>query len=233
MTSSPADTSARLKRPIRALCCALGLIFGLASPIGAQVPWPAEDPDGWGLAIIDLETTGLDPNHHELIDIGAIYTSLAGEVLGEFFVRVHPNYPNRAGEIARSINGFDEDRWQSLEALSPAEAAQAFVEFHQTFAGERRFVLTAYNAPFDRSFLEAFLKREGLRYSDFYTYFVLDLPSMAFGLGITSLVNDEVAEALGIVAETRDPLKHTGQSGARWNLAVYRALLQRRDELNR
>ena len=196
----------------------------LVASVSAKAPWPQQNPEGWGLAIIDVETTGLDPNYHELIDIGAIYTSLDGEVLGEFFVRVYPQYPERAGEVARAINGFDEVRWQSLEALSPAQAAKSFREFHQALARDKRFILTAYNAPFDRAFIDAFLKRQGLSYSDFYTYFVLDLPSMAFGLGITSLVNDDVADALGIPPETRNPLEHTGESGAQWNLQVYRAL---------
>lgn len=205
-------------------CALLFSVALLVSVAQAQAPWPQEDPDGWGLAIIDVETTGLDPQFHEMVDVGAIYTTLEGEELGRFFVRIHPKHPDRAGEIARSINGYDEARWEALEALMPDEAVDRFVAFHQEHAKDRRFVLTAYNAPFDRNFLEALLKRHEHSLSDFYTYFVLDLPSMAFGLGVDALVNAEVAKAFGLPPETSDPLEHTGLSGAEWNLALYRAM---------
>lgn len=218
-------------RPKRSFYChwlstffVLGFCVLLVSTAQAQAPWPHEDPEGWGLAIIDVETTGLDPQFHEMVDIGAIYTTLDGEELGRFFVRVHPEYPERAGEIARSINGYDEVRWEALEALMPKEAVDQFVAFHKTHAQDRRFVLTAYNAPFDRNFLEALLERHDQSLSDFYTYFVLDLPSMAFGLGVDALANAEVAKAFGLPPETSDPLEHTGLSGAEWNLALYRAM---------
>lgn len=205
--------------------CALLFSLALLVPAAqAQAPWPHEDADGWGLAIIDVETTGLDPQFHEMVDIGVIYTTLEGEELGRFFVRIHPEHPERAGEIARSINGYDEARWAALEALMPQEAVDQFVAFHNEQAQDRRFVLTAYNAPFDRNFLEALLKRHDHSLSDFYTYFVLDLPSMAFGLGVDALVNGEVARAFGLPPETSDPLEHTGLSGAEWNLGLYRAM---------
>ena len=205
----------------------LGVCALLVSVAQAQAPWPHEDPEGWGLAIIDVETTGLDPQFHEMVDIGAIYTTLEGEELGRFFVRIHPDHPERAGDIARSINGYDEARWEVLEALMPKEAVDQFVAFHNEHAHDRRFVLTAYNAPFDRNFFEALLKRHDHSLSDFYTYFVLDLPSMAWGLGVDALVNAEVAKAFGLPPETRDPLEHTGLSGAEWNLALYRAMWER------
>jgi len=223
MTNSPVPKSLRLVSALMIFISAWLLPFSAT----AQAPWPNEDPDGWGLAIIDVETTGLDPHHHEMIDLGAIYTTLDGEELGRFFVRIHPEHPERAGEIARSINGYDEARWNQLEALMPDQAVAEFLAFHQQHASDRRFVLTAYNAPFDRNFLEALLKRHDQTLSSLYTYFVLDLPSMAFGLGVDALVNADVAKAFRLPPETSDPLEHTGLSGAEWNLSLYRAMRHR------
>ncbi|MGA0799766.1 MAG: hypothetical protein ACO3P5_04895, partial [Steroidobacteraceae bacterium] len=56
---------------------------------------------------------------------------------------------------------------------------------------------------------------------------VLDLPSMAWAKGIRGLTGAEIARSLNIVEETRDPMQHTGASGAEFNLAVYRALAAR------
>ncbi|MEE4638087.1 MAG: 3'-5' exonuclease [Wenzhouxiangella sp.] len=192
----------------------------------ALEPWPHEAPEQWGLAVVDVETTGLDPGHHEMVDLGAVYVSLSGAELGRFFVRIMPDHPDRAGEIARSINGFSVTRWEQLDAVSPAEAVERFLEFHAQFAADRRFVFTAYNASFDRGFLDALLRRHDSAFDQLYLYFALDLPSMAFGAGQIALRNAEVAAAYGLPPETDDPLKHTGLSGAEWNLALYRAMLQ-------
>ncbi|MFW5816610.1 MAG: exonuclease domain-containing protein, partial [Wenzhouxiangella sp.] len=192
----------------------------------ALEPWPHEAPQQWGLAIIDVETTGLDPGHHEMVDLGAIYVTLAGEELGRFFVRIMPEHPQRAGKIARSMNGFSEARWQALDAVSPAQAVQRFLAFHASLAEDRRFIFTAYNAPFDRGFINALLRRHDSAFDQLYLYFTLDLPSMAFGAGQIALRNADVAAAYGLPPETDDPLEHTGLSGAEWNLALYRAMLQ-------
>jgi DNA polymerase III epsilon subunit-like protein len=202
----------------------LVLFLALLGPAAAQSPWPDSAPEAWGLAFIDVETTGLDPAQHEMIDIGLIYTTLDGTEIDRLFLRIHPQHPERAGDIARSINGYSEERWQSLEALPPQAAVERVLAFHHRTAAERRFILTAYNAPFDRAFFDALLADHGHGVRELYTYFVLDLPSMAFGLGATALVNDRVAERFGIAPETDDPLEHTGLSGALWNLALYRAM---------
>lgn len=210
--------------PIRILFLAASLT---AAPAAAQdfVP-PSKNPDGYVLAIIDVETTGLQPGHHEMIDIGAVYTDLDGDELGRFFVRITPDYPERAGEIARNINGYDEARWEELEALGEDEAAERFLAFHRDTVGDRTAIFTAYNAYFDRAFVDAWLTEEdrpGFR--DLYTYFLIDLPSVAWGRGYRGLSGSEIAASLGIDAETDDPLQHTGESGAMWNLEFYRALM--------
>ena len=109
-------------------------------------------------------------------------------------------------------------------ALRPA--ARAFLAFHDEMAGGRTALFTAYNAHFDRAFVDAWLKEEGHGgVSDLFTYFMVDLPSLAWGRGYRGLYGGEIAQALGIEPETSDPLEHTGQSGAAWNLQFYRALM--------
>ncbi|MFP4519448.1 MAG: exonuclease domain-containing protein [Oceanicaulis sp.] len=197
-----------------------------AAALALQPVTPETDPDSFVLAIIDVETTGLQPGHHEMIDIGAVYTDLDGAVLGRFFIRMTPDHPERAGEIARGINGFDEERWVRLGAVGEAEAAEAFLDFHRKTTGGRTALFTAYNAHFDRAFVDAWLKEEGHEgVSSIFTYFMVDLPSLAWGRGYRGLYGSEIAAALGIEPETDDPLQHTGESGAAWNLEFYRALM--------
>ncbi|NEZ04713.1 3'-5' exonuclease [Wenzhouxiangella sp. XN201] len=193
----------------------------LAEPAGLR-----ETPERWGLAIVDVETTGLDPDHHEVIDLGAIYTDLEGNEISRFFVRIQPDHPERVSDVAKSINGFSVERWQSLDAVTPETAASRFVAFHKEVSSSRQFLFTAYNASFDRRFLNALLLRLETEFLDLYPYYTLDLPSMAFGAGSPSMINAEVAEHFDVSPETRDPLQHTGISGAEWNLALYRAMLE-------
>ena len=44
----------------------------------SQTVWPVEEKTSWGLFIVDVETTGLDPAIHDMIDLGVIYADLDG-----------------------------------------------------------------------------------------------------------------------------------------------------------
>lgn len=191
----------------------------------AGAPELHEAPEHWGLAIVDVETTGLDPSHNEVIDLGAIYTDLEGNEIDRFFIRIQPKHPERASETAKAINGFSVERWKSLEAVSPETAVERFLQFHEKLSANRRYLFTAYNASFDRSFLHALLKRHESAFVELYPYYTLDLPSMAFGGGSLTMMNGKVAEFFDIPPETDDPLEHTGLSGAEWNLELYCAML--------
>jgi len=81
---------------IRTLAALASLAASAATPAAAQFPsgTPGDAPGAFVLAIIDVETTGLEPGHHEMIDLGAIYTDLDGTELGRFFLCAHPPGPS-------------------------------------------------------------------------------------------------------------------------------------------
>jgi DNA polymerase III epsilon subunit-like protein len=184
----------------------------------------------FALALIDVETTGLDADVHEMIDIGAVYVDVEGQELGRFFIRINPAHPERAQAGAQAVNGYSEERWRSLGAVSSSEALRAFEEFHARTAADRTMIFTAFNVGFDQAFVSRWLCREGRSFRDWYFYQVLDLPSMAWAQGVRELSGSKIAEALGLPDETRDPLKHTGETGADFNLAIYRELLRRSND---
>lgn len=122
------------------------------------------------LVIFDLETTGLDPRHHQPIQIGAV--ALDGETLCEleaFEVKVRFEQARAAPE-ALAVNSFEESAWEK-EAVSEHEAARAFSEFlkrhattrRETAAGKPFFVaeLGAFNSAFDMPFILAWYERLG------------------------------------------------------------------------
>ena len=46
---------------------------------------PANDPDDWLMAHVDVETTGLVPGYHEMIDVGIVMTDLEGNEIDRLF----------------------------------------------------------------------------------------------------------------------------------------------------
>ena len=142
-------------------CVLLALALTALSAANAQeLLWPHEAPGDWLLAFVDVETTGLLPGHHEMIDIGIVITDLDGAELDELFVRIQPEHPERTSEGARAVNAFDEDRWRELGALSTDAAISLIVGFHKEIAGDRNVLMVAFNSHFDASFLDQLRSRE-------------------------------------------------------------------------
>jgi hypothetical protein len=61
-----------------------------------------------------------------------------------------------------------------------------------------------------------------------YHYFVLDLPSMAWSLGLRDLRADLLAQRLGVPDEPHVAEQHTGITGAMVNVRIYQALVRLR-----
>lgn len=185
---------------------------------------PAEAPDQWLLAFIDIETTGLVPGWHEPIDIGIVMTDLDGNEVDELFLRIMPQHPERTSPGARAVNDFSAERWRELEAVSPQRAVTAISEFHQRVAGDRPVMMVAFNSQFDTSFIDHLFRSSGRSWRELYHYFVLDIPSMAWSRGYRDLGGQALANRLGVADEPRIAEEHTGLTGAMLNVRIYRAL---------
>lgn len=194
-------------------------------------PSPAESPDHWLLAFVDVETTGLVPGWHEMIDIGVVMTNLEGEPIDELFLRIQPNHPERTSPGARAVNAFDEETWRRLGARSPSAAVDEIMAFHRRIAGDRHVMLVAFNSQFDTAFLDHLFRASSHSWRELYHYFVLDIPSMAWSLGFHDLTGQALSKKLGIEDEPRVAQEHTGLTGARLNARIYRALRQRESEI--
>jgi DNA polymerase III epsilon subunit-like protein len=210
----------------------LPVLFGLfvisAVVQATEVPVRSALPGPTIIAIVDVETTGLDPSHHEMVDLGALYVRPDGQELGRFFVRIHPPHPERLDPGAAAVNGYSPARWRTLGAVDEVEAVRQWRAFHDQMAraGGATVTFAALNAWFDQSFTDALLRRHNSSWRELFHYQILDLPSMAWGQGARELGGAALAARYGVEPETRDPLRHTGESGVEFNLALYRAMLQ-------
>ncbi len=212
--------------------CAVLLLLIAQSASAQDFAWPDEAPDSWLLAFVDVETTGLIPGHHEMIDIGIVMTDLKGVELGELFLRIQPEHPERTDAGARAVNAFSAERWRELNALSQREAIDEMLQFHKRIANDRDVLMVAFNSHFDTAFLDHLFRSQDRSWRELYHYFVLDIPSMAWSLGIHGLTGSSISGMLGIEDEPHVAELHTGITGARLNARIYRGLLASKKQGN-
>lgn len=186
----------------------------------------ASDQDSRLLVHIDVETTGLKAGYHELIDAGVIVTTIDGDIVDRLFLRMMPDHPERLDPGAAAVNGFSVSRWRSLDALEADQGARTLNAFLLKYSTDYQLIFTAFNVGFDQRFIMHFLKSHNLAFNTFFHYMVLDLPSMAWALGAQSLSGDGISAHFGIPAEVKDPMLHTGETGAAFNVTLYRAMLE-------
>lgn len=94
--------------------------------------------------VFDLETTGLDPGRHEIIEIGAIRVSQNGSLQERFQTLVKPRngIPKEITELTGISRTMVERKGQPL-----GDALRAFAAFI------KRTPLISFNADFDMAFL--------------------------------------------------------------------------------
>ena len=141
------------------------------------------------IVILDLETTGLDPETHEIIEIGAVSVD-DGPV---FSVKVHPLHLDVADPKALEVNGYCKEDWADACLLPHA------LTLLSQFVGEDRPLAMAYNVSFDRSFLERAYRMCDLPYP--FHYHHLDLMTLVWAQKKTTLSLKTACLANGIPPE--------------------------------
>jgi hypothetical protein len=157
-------------------------------------------------------------------------TDLDGIELGELFLRIQPEHPERTDDGARAVNAFDVDRWRELGAASQHEAIDQILVFHKEIADDRNVLMVAFNSHFDTAFLDHLFRSQDRSWRELYHYFVLDIPSMAWNLGFHGLTGSSISGMLNIDDEPHVAELHTGITGARLNARIYRGLLARKKQ---
>lgn len=189
----------------------------------AGIKWQRRDVDTANrpLIVLDTETTGLDPDRHEVWEIGAIAVAPADgndfskpRELHEFHRFLRLDDLEHADPRALEVSHFSE-RYVADEAISAEQAIDDLLDLTQ--GG----VLAGLNIGFDVGFLRPML---GLREANWH-YSPLDIKSMAagvLGLRVPSSSND-LARALGVYPENFE--RHTALDDCRFALAIYDAAL--------
>jgi DNA polymerase III epsilon subunit family exonuclease len=121
--------------------------------------------------VFDFETTGLDPNKHEIIEIGAIRVNRDSDLHDTFSTLVIPN--GRITAKITEITGIDRAMIKA-DGLPLAEAIDRFREFVGPVP------MVAFNAKFDRAFLSAACQRVAVDQFDNRFHCALELSRKAW-----------------------------------------------------
>lgn len=174
------------------------------------------------LIFVDIETTGFDPNKHEIIELAYILVRQKGETGQEFEVveerefKVKPEHIETAEPQALKINGYDEGQW--LFANSLAEAMKVFAE------KSKGAVFIAHNVTFDYSFIERAFTKTGIKNEMFYAK--LDTISIAYAKlhkspHINRFALEKLCEYFGIENERA----HSALADTRALFEIYKKLM--------
>jgi DNA polymerase III alpha subunit (gram-positive type) len=104
------------------------------------------------LAFIDIETTGLDPLAHEVIEFAAICRNKEGSEFKTAEFKIKPEHIEAASPQALEVNGYTPEAWAG--ALSQKEGAEKMAS---VISG---CILVGHNVSFDLSFIQATVHRQ-------------------------------------------------------------------------
>lgn len=106
-------------------------------------------------AVVDFETTGVDPSTDRILQVAAIIVNGEGEVVDQFDTVVKPESPENYTHGAEHIHGISKEQ---VENGMPLRLA-----LEKLWSISDGNVFTAHNARFDIGFLHAESERVGLK----------------------------------------------------------------------
>jgi DNA polymerase-3 subunit epsilon len=176
-------------------------------------PRPRVSPfDQVDFAIVDVETTGWEPEEARITEIGAVLVR-GGRVRAQFSSLVNPG--SAIPEPVTELTGISD----AMVAAAPP-LASVLAEF---LAFARGCVLTAHNAPFDVAFLTAACKSCDLSWPEFRVLDTVELSRKVLGEEVT----DCKLATLAAHFDARTKPRHRALPDAMATAEVLSALLGR------
>ncbi|MFO7582552.1 ribonuclease T [Guyparkeria sp.] len=149
---------------------------------------------GFVPVVVDVETGGLDPQGHALLELAAVLLEVDehGRLYPaeEVAVSVHPSALTVVDPVSIKIHGIDPSD-PEREAMEERAALDAFfrpIRRQVKALNARRAILVGHNAPFDLSVVKAACERTGYKRNPFHPFSTLDtVTAAAVAVGETVL----------------------------------------------
>jgi DNA polymerase III alpha subunit (gram-positive type) len=137
------------------------------------------------LVFIDLETTGLEPYTHEILELACLLVdSKTLEVKDKYLTKVRPSHIDTADSEGLEVVGYTSEKWK--DALSLEETLIRFNEL------AKDAILVGWNIQFDWSMIDAAFS--SLKIEANFDYHSIDVCSIAY----TKLLKEEGLEKLSL-----------------------------------
>lgn len=168
-------------------------------------------------AFIDTETTGLNTEKHELVQIGCVLTTPELVVLEEFELKIKPEHLEDADPVSLKISPYDPEEWKDAYSLS--EAVNILAE------KVKDAIMVGHNVYFDAAFLDYAFSKAGI--ANTLHYHRLDTISVAWAKlhrepDLEHFSLRELCLRFGIENEKA----HTALSDARATYELYKKLME-------
>jgi len=172
------------------------------------------------IAVTDIETTGLDADVNEILEIGlVVFDDTNFEILDTFEIKVKPEHPEIHHPKAFEMNGYNEADWKDAVPLSVAMQT-----YQQKIDGT---IFCAHNMNLDYSFIKKAFVRCGIEIERMFDRHQIDLFTVAWA----KIPHDRmekwhlpyICRYLGVPEE---PKPHRGKNGATTAYEVYKKLMQ-------
>lgn len=156
---------------------------------------------------IDVETTGLYANTHDIVQLACVPV-IDGETKDSFNQFCQPTNYNVIQQEAIDTHGITIDRMRTFQ--SPEKMLDNFIKYLEEFGVQ--FTIAGYNVSFDRQFLCQFFTKHG-RSKDFFKLFSLGIhdtfsraKKIKRELGLASIKLSNLAEHFAIPIIAHDAL---------------------------
>ncbi len=179
------------------------------------------------LAFIDIETTGLDPTRHEIIEIGCVIAVPQPALLGpgtytiarELEIKIIPTHIETAEPKALEVNGYHKRDWSDAVPLQQA--------METLCAATQGAVMVAQNVSFDWSFLVKAAGETRVPLDRALWWHKVDIGSMAMGKFVGKVDAPKRYNLRGFCEHfgIKNTDAHTALSDTRATFEIYKKLI--------
>lgn len=169
------------------------------------------------IALTDLETTGLDSDQHEIIEIGLIvFDSETFTIEKTFETKVKPLHPETGHPKAFEVNGYNALEWEDAPSLEEAMLLYVVAAENASFC--------AHNMIFDYSFLSAASKKTNIPLP--FGKHKIDLLTLAWTKLHNQTSKFNLKHLCGYLNIDPEPDMHRALNGAMSGYHVFRRIMQ-------
>jgi DNA polymerase III alpha subunit (gram-positive type) len=176
------------------------------------------------LAFIDTETTGTDPNMHEIIELAVVIARQVPregrgpklEIIEECEWKIKMQHPEKADEQALRVNGYNEVDW--MFAVDRKKAMEEFAKKTQSCT------FVSHNLTFDHAFISKAFDETGV--DSRMHYAKIDTISLAFARLYDAPTADKFSlRALCELLKVENSKAHTAFADTKALVEVYKKLM--------